>query len=812
MNRLASTFVAASLALLASAVIAYEILLTRMFSFLLQYHYSFLVVSGAIFSLGLGALAVSRFRPSDAHRWLTVLALATSLCICLAGVFILRQPRAGVTFLVIAAGLPILTAGAYLAMLFRTWGHDSQRLYFWDLSGAALGTAWIVPAMDLGPGAVGACAAVAAAAGALTAMRTSPRHWGLLSSGGCLAVAITVGVFLDVDLDELAGAADKPMFRGLSASQNPGRIVETSWSAYARTDLVDRTGDTGLNMYLDGAAGSYLFRFGGDLRRLFFLRTEAPCFPYFFGRRDHALVIGPGGGADILFGLLTGWRQITGVEVNADAVRMVRSRNQYSGGLYDLANVDLHVGDGRSYLERSDELYDLIALPLVYAEAADLVGYQLAENYLFTREAYAAYFEHLTPRGRLSLVLHDHPLMVRAVATLDDLWRQHRAESGAILDHLVIIDGTRGGSEKTGRVHRPVLMVQRTPFEAGTLDTVMATAEELGLHVFFAPGIREPEPLASLRSGRLLAPGIDVAPVTDDRPYFYDVTPGADATLVTALLVAAGLTLVLLLSGLRDCRVVDARPGAQRFVALSGALGAGYMLVEVFLLQRLTLILGHPVLALVVTLFGLLTATGLGSVLGQRLPLLASRGLAAALLACGLGSATLPLAPGLLEWCQGWSMMGRIAASLLVVVPTGMLLGLPFPAALASAKVSREDAIPWMWAVNGAAGVLGSLAAVVCAMAIGSTWIPVAGGLCYLLASLGLARGPAGPSTATLTTGSRSALVVVALVFIGWLAVLYFTDSRYVSPPNSGIRQVPPAVPDAVWPRSIAAPSATVTF
>ena len=802
MSQRAPISLAISLALLASAVIAYEIVLTRLFSFLLQYHYSFLIVSGAVFGLGLGALAVSRLGPHAAASRVAALAVATSATICLSGAFILHAPRSGVALLLVAAGVPLVAAGAYLALLFRTWGHDSQRLYFWDLSGAALGTAWIVPAMDLGPGALGLCAAVAAGAGVLAALTTPRRHLWLAASGTCMALALVAATLLDIDIDELAEAADKPMFRGLSARQHPGRIVETSWSAYARTDLVDRTGDTGLNLYLDGAAGSYLFRFDGDLRRLFFLRREAPCFPYYFGSRERVLVIGPGGGADVLFALLTGWQQIDGVEVNADAVRMVRSRPRYSGRLYDLANVEIHVGDGRAYLERSDDLYDLISLPLVYTEVADLVGYQLTENYLFTREAFARYFEHLTPGGRLSLVLHDHELMVRAVATLNDLWRQRGAVPGAVLDHLVVVNGSRA-SRNTGRVQRPVLLIQQTPYDPETLDTLLATADELELEVFFVPGIREPAPLGSLRSGELQAPGIDVTPATDDRPYFYDVTPGVDGKLLAALAAVATLTATLLAMGLRACKPIESEPGGQIFVALAAALGAGYMFIEIFLLQRLTLVLGHPILALVVTLFGLLLATGIGAVLGQRLPLTSSRGLGMALLGCALGAGLLPMAPGLLSQAQGWPLLGRCVASLCVVLPTGFLLGLPFPAALTQAKDAGEVAIPWMWTVNGAASVLGSLGAVVIGIAIGSMWIPVAGGVCYLLASTAVIRRREAVRSARSHTGSGSVVLVLALVIIAWLAVFQYTQTRYSSSPPAGSRPSPPSVPESVWPHAL---------
>ncbi len=122
MSQRAPTTLAISLAMLASAVIAYEIVLTRLFSFLLQYHYSFLIVSGAVFGLGLGALAVSRLGPDAAASRVAALAVTTSAAICLSGAFILHAPRSGVALLVVAAGVPLVAAGAYLALLFRTWG------------------------------------------------------------------------------------------------------------------------------------------------------------------------------------------------------------------------------------------------------------------------------------------------------------------------------------------------------------------------------------------------------------------------------------------------------------------------------------------------------------------------------------------------------------------------------------------------------------------------------------------------------------------------------------------------------------------
>ena len=246
---------------------------------------------------------------------------------------------------------------------------------------------------------------------------------------------------------------------------------------------------------------------------------------------------------------MTGWRRIEAVEINPEIAALVRSYGEYNGHLYDLEGVELHIGDGRNYLERSRTRYDLIALPLVYAEAADLVGYALSENYLFTREAFAAYLDHLTEGGRLALVVHNHALMLRVVATLGALWEERGHEPSAVLDHLIVVNGARGDPARQ-EAHRPLLLVQRQPYTAGQLAQLHAAMEELGLDAYFSPGRRERLALAALRGATLAdfvaAAALDISPTTDDRPFFYDATRGLDSKL-TWLLGGALLACVLVL-------------------------------------------------------------------------------------------------------------------------------------------------------------------------------------------------------------------------------------------------------------------------
>ena len=379
---------------------------------------------------------------------------------------------------------------------------------------------------------------------------------------------------------------------------------------------------------------------------------------------------------------MTGWRRIEAVEINPEIAALVRSYGEYNGHLYDLEGVELHIGDGRNYLERSRTRYDLIALPLVYAEAADLVGYALSENYLFTREAFAAYLDHLTEGGRLALVVHNHALMLRVVATLGALWEERGHEPSAVLDHLIVVNGARGDPARQ-EAHRPLLLVQRQPYTAGQLAQLHAAMEELGLDAYFSPGRRERLALAALRGATLAdfvaAAALDISPTTDDRPFFYDATRGLDSKLTWLLggaLLACVLVLLVPLAAPSMRERSASGPPPLLWALFAAGLGAGFMMVEIHLLQRFGLFLGYPTLTLAVALFGLLLGTGAGSLVGGWcLPLAHPRGLGLVGVAVGLVCYLYGfLLDGALAEALAWSLAARVGLTLALVAPLGMLL------------------------------------------------------------------------------------------------------------------------------------------
>ena len=805
-----------SVGILSAGVIAYEIGLTRLFSFLQHYHYTFLVVSGAVCGLGLGAALSAAIRPK-AEGLSQYLALWAAFCASsmgLGALLLAVYPRMPLALMVVVAGVPFVAAGAFLAIIFRVRHVQSQRLYCWDLVGAALGILWIVVALQWfgGVAALLSAAVLVVVAGALLAERVIMRLT-MLVLGAALVVGMAFARDGAVDLAALAAAADKPMFRALGNARNTGEVVETRWSAFARTDMVDRSGNTGLNFYVDGGAGSYMFRFPGDYRQLFFLRREAAFFPYYFGKRERALIIGPGGGADVLYALMTDWRAIEAVEINPELVELVRERGAYNGHLYDMQGVEVHTGDGRNYLQRSERGYDLIALPLVYAEAADLVGYALAENYLFTQEAFAAYFDHLEDGGRLALVVHNHALMLRVVATLEALWLERGGEPGRILDHLVVVNGTRGDATSE-EAYRPLLLVQKKPYTAYQLRQLRKVMAELELHPYFLPGLRERKAFAPLRTAELAAfvanSDLDVSPVTDNRPFFYDVTPGLDAKLVY-LLIGSGIMCALALIGplamgrLRKRRRGEVPPLLWAFFA--AGLGAGFMMVEVHLLQRFGLFLGYPTLTLAVALFALLIGTGFGSLAGNRLTLLARpSGLGLVGVGVGVVCGIYGLLLGsALDGALAWSLVARVGLTLVLVAPLGGLLGICFPTSLRLSGLQHGGIVSWLWAVNGFFSVLGSVGSVALGMEVGADAALVVGAAIYVLVGAALFWGsrrvPAFDTVAEEVGSSRWAVILLATIALCWYAAFCYIGARTDSTPST--RHARPPIAEEVWPKSL---------
>jgi hypothetical protein len=253
---------------------------------------------------------------------------------------------------------------------------------------------------------------------------------------------------------------------------------------------------------------------------------------------------------------------------------------------------------------------------------------------------------------------------------------------------------------------------------------------------------------------------LDIRPTTDDRPFFFNTTRLRDqfsTAFGRSMLFGNGLSALLTLFGISATLVLlfvigplllgGGRPGAGwgPWLVYFGALGAGFMLLEVSLLQRFVLLLGHPVYSLTVTLFSLLLGTGVGSLISRRVqPARVRAATTKALTAAVAAGLLTPLAlPSLIDLAIAWPLALRIAAAVIVLFPIGVLLGMPLPGGVRLLAASRPEIVPWGWGMNGAFSVIGATLAIFLAMNWGFSMTMLASAAVYATAAVTLRFGVA---------------------------------------------------------------------
>jgi len=739
----------ASVFFVSFTVLSFEVGLTRIFSVMFRYHYAFLAVSGAVCGLGLGGFAwhllasrerTARLEVGWAALGLALLIPATIILLFGTSLSSLLAARLWAAFIPL---LPFGFAGAFLAEVFRRGAAESGRLYQADLAGAALAAVLIVPLIALSGAlhlvfVLGALGAMGAVCWALFARNRRLKMVGLVC-----AILLLAGWPVSVKADFLrlrplqTGSLDiaKPMLRDLADPGQRARIIDTEWSAYARTDLVRYElpgGNFGLQIFTDGETPAAMVAFDGDLRKVHHLTSILPYFAFHLSPKESLLSIGPGGGMDFLLGSLAGFKKMEGVEISASLVRMVERHKDLNGDVYHRPGVSVAVDDGRSYVRRSREKYNLIVSSLTQTATTGNVGVALVESYIHTREAFADYYDHLTAEGRYALVTQSEYLILRAALTAIEVMKERGISPAEGCKHLLILAAPRGEIAETP--YRYLLVWKKTPFSPGEIAFAgRVVSAGLGEMVFIpgqggapllsqvARGETTPEEIysAGVHEG---GTHLNLRPATDERPFFLDLSFGVPKVLKGLLIgsLAAAILYTGILLFLRR-RAGEGSRGLKRWLAYFSALGAGFMLVEIPLAQKFILFLGKPTLSLAVILFCLLIGASLGSRLSQgwgvdclrRKVILA--GLVVFLLAGAYGLFLSPL----LNLFLAWPLAARLVLPIIFLVPLGIALGIPFPSGLRLISLSWRGEIPWMWGINGMMSVAGSVLAAAGAKIIG---------------------------------------------------------------------------------------------
>src|SRR5436190_4092885 len=774
----------AGIAAVSAALLMTELALTRIFSVTMYYHFAFLAISIALFGLSASGVAVylarRRLAVIDARILLAGAALTHALATLLSLACLVRI-RVGLNYspenlaLMLAiyalAALPFFTGGLVMSIAFARMSDRINVLYAADLIGAAAGCLVLIPLLNW----LGAPGVVMTAAALSTTAAVSFAPCARRGRFATLAIVL-IGVAISA---QLAGTAP---FDVTDTKGHVGdRILFSKWNSFSRVAVYDRPhGDWSLSpkftgtrapslfMDIDSAASTPILKGSGQVEDASYLRYELTALGYHLVERPEgftALVIGPGGGRDLLSALVFGASHVDGVEINPIIARdvMLDRFRDYSGGVYANPRVSIHVDDGRNFVRRSSATYDVIQASLVDTWAATAAGaYTLTENSLYTKEAFGEYVDHLTETGLLTITrwVFDG---LRLVTVAQDACAERGLDAST---RLAIVRYDRVAT----------FLLSKHPFTPAEVARLRDVSADLGFEILYAPGVPPDEGtddpiemqrtgtsaadyrrliLASNREQFLASYPLEESSTTDDRPFFFHTTRLRDqmqvafgrsmlfgnglSALMTLMAISALLVIVfvigpLLIGGERP------RAGWGAWLAYFGALGAGFMLLEVALLQRFVLLLGHPVYSLTVTLFSLLLGTGLGSLLSRRVARARVRDVTVKAL-LGVSAVALGAALGLARLVDigiPWPLAVRVGFAISLIAPVGILLGMPLPGGMRLIAADRAEIIPWGWGINGAFSVVGATLAVFIAMNWGFSVTLLSASVVYALAALTL--------------------------------------------------------------------------
>jgi hypothetical protein len=306
------------------------------------------------------------------------------------------------------------------------------------------------------------------------------------------------------------------------------------------------------------------------------------------------------------------------------------------------------------------------------------------------------------------------------------------------LRHIVIAE--------TSHSHDPVFILKKSAFDQQEIEDMYETSYALDLTPVYFPNTNpadldpiltrlanEEASLDSVISFFREQFNIDVEPVSDDRPFFYKFESGLPPTLST-LLIGTSLFCLLTFRFYRRSSRGQKRRGAllKFFPFYFSLLGAGFMLIEVSLMQKFILFLGHPTLAMSIILFSLLVSSGVGGLFSKRVVRnQLGRVFKISFLIGAIIIIYVPFMPVMVNVLLGTGLMIRIIVTLVWVFPLGFLMGIPFPSGMSILKKTSEDNIPWMWCLNGVFSLLGSIISVALAMFHGFNSVLLLGAFIY---------------------------------------------------------------------------------
>ena len=767
------------------SVLLFELALTRIFSIVLWYDYAFMAISIAFFGLGIGSLLTHILKnkvkreqlPSKILQTTIIFAVSVPIFLVLIGHVI--PPNIHFIYLFyLTSSIPFFFAGISMSLIFFAMPREVSKLYFIDLVGAAAATLMLDPLMQrLGAESVLLSAALLVIGPSLIAalvlstpssqkknVLTTPVIENKIKLSGIIvlaASAILLATNTDANILAIKPGENKGLHYQL-AKPSEFEHLSTQWNSFSRIDVTrqlnPQDSDDGDNngrsralsaIAIDADADTPVFKWNGSSADLVWLKKFMDYLPFEISNDvNNTLVIGSGGGEDVLVALAGGSKKVTAVEINPLIISRAKQFGSSAGNLYERKEVELFIDDGRRFISSSDSKYDRIVIKLVDSWAAQLAGgYALSENYLYTVEAFRQYLRHLDEdNGMLVMVRWNFELPRLMPLVAESLRQEKKGGSSEDIRKQILVVENRPGlyfeSNNKQTIYPVLLIIKNNPFTDSEINLAKERIANNNARVIAMPGGYIQPPYDTLlldknyyHSQQLqesdLRAILELKPPTDDSPFYFakEQVPNQMILLLeTVLGVSAVLALLLIYYSRRNRALTITSSTSSWFHMIFVIfIGLGFMFLEITFIQKFLLLLGTPIMALTVILFSILLSSGIGAYLSGRLfhknPYKAV--VVSIPLLVGIVLAYYGLLQGIIDSSIIMQLPQRILLTFALLSPAGLLMGFQFPSITRMASMHSnqgehtDENITLLWGINVIASVIATVLTAISSMVIG---------------------------------------------------------------------------------------------
>ncbi|PRX19238.1 spermine/spermidine synthase [Orenia metallireducens] len=706
----------AILFLVSLTLFSYELLVSRIFSVILPNHFAYLVISFSILGLGFGGILSYFLSKNNKYSlkhfsWIYILSYVGVI-----SVIILAPYLGNPVFYILLAIIPFIIGGAIISYLFKLQD-DPHQSYFVDLLGGVLGLILAVLLMKF----LGLIQTIIVSFILVVLLMMLPFKENKL----ILVFSSVIIIFIVFNFGQLTSLYENN-FNSFKTSPHIGfnssfdvkeRSLFTRWDEFSRTDVYPLKEDTNrLLVGMDGASFSFMIGFDGDYSKLDYLKEDIGYFPMEVGKPQKIALIGPGGGEEILYALIAGVGEITAIEINESTVLATEELKEFSGDIYNHPQVKTIIGDGRNVIRKSNNKFDQIYLSLVMTNIGSGISNALAENYIYTKEALGDYFSKLTLEGIVSFRFHSQYDMLKMLSTVIEYSYETKIPYSKISDTIII--GFK--PMKNHGLKYPVMLVKPSGFSKKEVKDIYKSMVVYDLQPLHLPGIFEDDSLKKMKEGKWTLDDLtnqipaNIEATSDNQPFFYNFEQGIPSTLL--LILTGGLVLLLVLFNLGAFKSEE--DNFVELISIFALLGMAFIIVEITLIQKLTLYLEHPINSFVTVIASLLVGAGIANLLYSKKEMLKIKNPIYYLI--GVSIVELLLINKLLYWTGIETIGLKIIVVIILLLPLGFLMGLPFPTMLDKLKNQELNSlIPYMWGINGVGIVIGSVFSLILSMKFG---------------------------------------------------------------------------------------------